>query len=78
MGISYLSEGIPNGDKRYYGCQISHAWHLQDGVEVKFITLVEEKIEVVEKVGGISWEMGWIGDVLIAAALKILSMVYNL
>lgn len=58
LGISYLSKGILNDDKRYYGCQISHAWHLQDGVEVEFIPLVEGKIEVVEKVGGISWEMG--------------------
>ena len=53
LGISYLSKGIPNGDKRYCGCQISHAWHLQDGVEVEFVTLVEGKIAVVEKVGGI-------------------------
>ena len=53
LGISYLIEGIPNCDKRYYGCQISHAWHLQEGVEVEFVTLVEGKIAVVEKVGGI-------------------------
>lgn len=58
LGISYLSNGIPNNDKRYFGCQISHAWHLQDGVEVEFITLMEDKIEVFENVGGISWEMG--------------------
>lgn len=58
IGISYFSNGSPFGDKRYYACKISHAFHLKDGVVVNFIESVPEQVKVVEDEEGLSWVMG--------------------
>jgi len=59
IGLHYLHGQIKKDDRRYYGCQISHCFHIQDGVEVEFVEQAKEKVELSdEEEQGLSWELG--------------------
>jgi hypothetical protein len=59
IGLHYLHGQVKKDDRRYYGCQISQCFHLQDGVEVAFVAPVKERVELLhEEEQGLSWEMG--------------------
>ena len=59
LGISYLHNGHRKADRRYLACQIVHALHLRDGVEVEFVEPVMEKLTPLEEAqSGLSWELG--------------------
>ncbi|KQN35791.1 hypothetical protein ASE92_06500 [Pedobacter sp. Leaf41] len=59
IGLHYLHEESRKDDRRYYGCQISHCFHIQDGVEVAFVAPLIERVELLdEEEQGLSWEMG--------------------
>lgn len=59
IGISYLYEQFRKEDRRYFACQISHCYHIKDGVEVEFVEPVREEVaQLDEEEKGLSWEMG--------------------
>ncbi|RZK39053.1 MAG: hypothetical protein EOO90_20070 [Pedobacter sp.] len=59
IGLHYLHGQFRKDDRRYYGCQISHCFHLQDGAEVAFVEQEKEQVESSEAIEqGFSWELG--------------------
>ncbi|RNL54174.1 hypothetical protein [Pedobacter jejuensis] len=59
IGICYLQEQFRKEDRRYFACQISHCYHIKDGVEVVFTEPIkEEAVPLEEAQSGLSWELG--------------------
>ncbi|WP_316800826.1 hypothetical protein [Pedobacter frigidisoli] len=54
-GIYHDTKGTRSYDKRYFGCTITHALHLNEGVEVPFAEVKEEKIKDKEETGVGTW-----------------------
>ena len=59
IGLHYLHGQVKKDDRRYFGCQISDCFHLQEGVEVAFVEPVKESVESSEEEEqGLSWALG--------------------
>ncbi|MFC4212670.1 hypothetical protein ACFOWA_15850 [Pedobacter lithocola] len=59
IGICYLQDQFRKEDRRYFACQISHCYHIKDGVEVVFVEPIKEKVVPIEEAqSGLSWELG--------------------
>ncbi|WP_316831259.1 hypothetical protein [Pedobacter aquatilis] len=57
LGVSYLKDGIPSGNRKYFAGGITHCWHLRDGVEVVFKPeLPVKEDEVVEQIVRLKWK----------------------
>ncbi|UKT65451.1 hypothetical protein [Pedobacter mucosus] len=58
VGISYCLGNTRSGDRRYFACKITHAWHLDNGIEIKFIAQQPKEIKEETAQGGLSWTLG--------------------
>ena len=58
VGISFFKGNLRLSDRRYFACNISHCWHLKDGVIVDFIVpRAEHLTDLHSEAGGLSWEL---------------------